>query len=152
MCFINTTIMGFELTDPVLWIILSCIFITVLAVILITVFAVKANRSKRAGKKAGKVKVKGGVRYSVDNTIQFGNAVNVSHSKGDFTVVKGKTYTARVGGALIPGQYTLLTTAHGENKFNIRIGRFLREYTHGDSIVLAEGETIVCTSHSVLLR
>jgi hypothetical protein len=63
------------------------------------------------------------------------------------------TYTARKNGPLLPGQYTVLSSSENEAKFNIRIGGgYVREYAHGGAIVLGENQTIVCTSHTVLLR
>jgi len=138
-------------TDWVFWVVAGCSMVTVTAVILMVVFAFRANK-KPGGKEAQKIKVADGVRYSVDKQIEIGKAVNVTHNAGDFALAKGRTYTARKGGGLMPGQYTLLTTAKGEDTFNIRLGGFVREYRHGDAIVIPDGGSITCTSHSVVLR
>ena len=150
----ESVFLGFDLTDWVFWVVLGSVAVALLAVILIIVFALRANK-KTAGKTAQKITIKDGVRYSEDKTIEVGKSVNVTHNQGDFALVKGKTYTARKGGKngdLLPGQYTVLTSARGEDKFNIRLGGFMREYTHGDAIIIPDGESISCTSHSVILR
>ena len=147
----QTTILG--LANHVFWIIVACAAVTVLAVVLIIIFALKANK-KSGGGKAPKIKVKNRVRYSKNGEyIEIGNNVNVTHNQGDIAIAKGKSYTAgKKRGDLLPGKYTVLTTAQGEDKFMIRLGKFAREYAHGDTIVIPEGETIIATSHSVLLR
>ena len=151
--FINSQIIP-GLEDYVFWIIVACGAVTVLAVVLIIVFAAKANKRKPGGRKAPKTKTVKRVRYShKDEYIEIGNSVNVTHNRGDIAIAKGKIYTARrKRGDILPGQYTVLTTAKAEDKFNIRLGGFMREYSHGDTIVIPEGETIICTSHSILLR
>ena len=140
--------------DWVFWVVAGCSVITAAAVIIMIVFAYRASR-KPGGKSAQTIKVKDGIRYSTDTLIETGNQINVTHNTGDFMLARGKTYVARQhgkNGDLLPGQYTLLTTSKGEQKFNIRLGGFVREYSHGDAIVIPDGESITCTSHSVVLR
>jgi len=148
--------MGFRLNDPVLWIIISAIALVVITIVLTAILVARANHRKPRGKRAAKVKVRGGVRYSKSNIIEDGAGIQVTHNQGDISLARGQTYTARKGGkkdnTLMPGKYTLLTSAKGEEKVNVRIGRLMREYTHGDGIVLPEGETITPTSHSIVLR
>jgi len=143
------------LPNHVFGIIIACIVVTLIAVLIIIVLAVRANKRKDRTKKAPKVVVRDGVRYSHKDTfIEVNGNVNVTHNRGDVAIAKGKLYTANRSrnSALLPGKYTILTTAQAEEKFNVRLGRYLREYTHGDTIVIPEGETIICTSHSLLLR
>ena len=152
----GSTILGLEPT--VFYIILACAIVTFIAVVLVVVFALKASKARHQRNNgnstyAPKVKVHKGVRYSaVDTAIAVDNEMQVTHVIGDFNIKKGETYTASRKGALLPGKYTVLSTAGSEEKFNIRIGRYLREYSHGDVIVLPDGETIVCPSHSLILR
>ena len=66
------------------------------------------------------------------------------------------TFTAEfnvVGeGKMLPGTYTVLASNEENTKFNLRIGGVVREYTHGQKIVLSKGETITAVSHIVILR
>ena len=140
--------------EPWFFWVIGCGAVAVIAVIIMIVVAIRANK-KSGGKTAQKTKTIKGVRYSEDNQIAVGNALNVTHNPGDFMLAKGQSYTARKGakkGELLPGQYTLLTTAKGEGKFNIRLGGLMREYAHGDAIIIPDGGTVTCTSHSVVLR
>ena len=52
----------------------------------------------------------------------------------------------------MPGKYTVLSSSDGADSFNIRAGGFVREYKHGDSIVIAEGDEVTAVSHTVVLR
>lgn len=102
---------------------------------------------------AGKVKVVDGVRYSESAGIEdsAGN-VSVTHNEGDVVLAAGKTYKAEKGGSLMPGKYTVLSAHGGADSFNIRTGGFVREYKHGDELVLADGDEITAVSHAVVLR
>ena len=51
-----------------------------------------------------------------------------------------------------PGKYTILSTQEGMPSVNIRIGHYVREYKHGSTIVLVEGEKITPVSSSIILR
>ena len=150
---LSNTIIGLEPT--VFYIILACAIVTIISVVLVVIFAIRASKSRqqRGSTYAPKVKVHKGVRYSAnDSAITNHGEMNITHVVGDFNIKKGQTYTANRKGLLLPGKYTVLSTAGSEEKFNIRIGRYLREYAHGDTIVLPDGETIVCPSHSIILR
>ena len=58
-----------------------------------------------------------------------------------------------VGGKkFMPGTYTVLATNETNTKFNLRIAGTVREYKHGEKIVLSEGDTITAVSHIVILR
>ena len=52
----------------------------------------------------------------------------------------------------MPGQYTVLAGADGAEAFNVRVGGFVREFRHGDTIVLADGDEITAVSHTIVLR
>lgn len=114
----------------------------------------RKNKKSEAGEAtAGKVKVVDGVRYSENANIEdsAGN-MSVTHNEGDVILAAGKTYKAEKGGALMPGKYTVLSAHGGVDTFNIRIGGFVREYKHGDELVIADGEEITAVSHTVVLR
>ena len=50
-----------------------------------------------------------------------------------------------------PGKYTVLSAYSNEETFNIRIGGFVKEYKHGQEIVLADGDEICPTSTTIIL-
>ena len=51
-----------------------------------------------------------------------------------------------------PGKWTVLSTADDVEKFNIRVGAYVKEYAHNQKIVLAEGEEVTAISCNVILR
>jgi len=146
------------LSPHVFWIILALSIVTLASVITIIVLAVRFSRSKKRisqnKKRAPKVKVIDSIRYSANEECieEADGSANVTHNSGDITLIQGKLYTARRNGNLLPGKYTMLTVSEGQEQFGVRIGRYMRTYKHGDTIVLAEGETIVCHSHPIMLR
>lgn len=99
------------------------------------------------------IKEKNGVRYTVGQEIynEDGEA-KISLSQKDVTLLQNKTLKVGKGLDVKPGKYTILTTNDDNTAFNVRIGGLVREYHHGDSIVLVEGDEITCVSHSLILR
>lgn len=138
------------MTTEQIVIIIESIVIFVLAVILIAI-AVKNNKKKKADKHA--VYIKDGVRYTYrDETETENGKVAVTHREGDIILEKGVTYVVGEKNGILPGKYTILSAQETTEKFNVRMGEFVREYKHDSGIVLAEGEKICPVSHSVILR
>ncbi len=114
----------------------------------------RAQKKKTAAgaRYAEEVVVKDGVRYSADASVERGGAVNVSHAEGDFVLAAGKTYRAEKDSDLLPGTYTALAANDAAHTFKLRVGGLVRNFSHGDTIVLKEGEEICAVSGSVILR
>ena len=101
---------------------------------------------------ADRVIVKDGVRYDLNNaTTGADGTAKVTFTEKDFTLSRGTAYRAQKGGKLLPGKYTVLSTS-GDTAVSIRLGGFVREYKHGEGIVIADGDEITAVSHTVLLR
>ncbi len=137
-------------------IIVSIVVIAVLVIAIVIAVVVTSRRNKKpknTGAVADQVKVVDGVRYSTSENISTASGdVKASHLEGDFVLERGKTFTAQKNGALMPGKYTVLSSIDGLENFNIRHNGFVREFSHGQSIILAEGEQITAVSHTVILR
>lgn len=134
--------------------ILSVVLLVVAAVLLafavaILVIAKKAKSApvQKEEEKEEKIKVVDGVRYAEEPSVK-----KVSHREGDFVLAVGKTAKAEKDGELLPGQYTVLAGADGAEAFNVRVGGFVREFHHGDTIVLADDDEITAVSHTIVLR
>lgn len=138
------------------------IVIIVLAVLLIVAaaaalvlwkkYAAQKRRSEESARFAEDVKVRGGVRYSEDAAVERDGAANISLKKGDILLPRGETRTAERGGEIMPGTYTVLATGENAAQFKLRVGGLVRTYSHGDTLVLAEGEEICAVSCAVILR
>ncbi len=113
----------------------------------------KVLKKMRSGEiKTDKVKVVDGVRYTKDGIVEKNGEINVSHQEGDVTLLRGEEYVVEKDGAVMPGKYTILTADGDTEVFNIRIGGFVREFTHNTPVVLAEGDKVCAVSHTVVLR
>ena len=125
------------------------IALAALVVILVIAFAILL---KKYGKlKFGGVKIKKGVRYTTDELPEKNNKTNITYNEKDIVLEVNKDYVVGEN-KFLPGTYTVLASNETYNKFNLRIGGVVREYTHGQKIVLSKGETITAVSHIVILR
>ena len=116
---------------------------------------VKKHKEKKESelKQAEGVVEKGGVRYTPDSEIVDNNGdVNISYVKKDVILQPRKAVTVDKKGVLKPGKYTVLSAYENEEAFNIRIGLYVKEYKHGQEIILAEGDEICPTSTTIILR
>ncbi|MBR2909350.1 MAG: hypothetical protein IKC11_03260 [Clostridia bacterium] len=129
--------------------------VIVLTATLTIVKMVRKNKAKKASeaKQAEGVVEKGNVRYTPDAEIVGDNGeLNVSYVKQDIILQPRKMVVVDKKGAIKPGKYTVLSAYENEDTFNIRIGLYVKEYKHGQEIVLAEGEEICPTSSTIILR
>ena len=127
------------------------IIIALAIVIGILLIAVSVLFAKYRKLKFGGIKIKKGVRYTTDEIIEKNNKTNVTYNEKDIVLEVNKDYVAD-GKKILPGTYTVLATNETYTKFNLRIGGVVREYKHGQKIVLSKGDTITAVSHIVILR
>lgn len=125
------------------------IALAVLVVILVIAFAVLLNKYGKL--KFGGVKIKKGVRYTTDEMPEKNNKTNVTYNEKDIILEVNKDYIVGEN-KFLPGTYTVLASNETYDKFNLRIGGVVREYKHGQKIVLSKGDTITAVSHIVILR
>ena len=132
--------------------------VVVFFVIMFIVGAIRLAKKRKteaeiASREVDDVTMKKGVRYTDDMTIvtQDGDT-NISFGKGDCVLKQNQTYVADRKGYVHPGKYTILATKEDEETFNVRIGIYVREYHHGQEIVLTEGEEITPVSTDIILR
>ena len=130
-----------------------------LILVLTVTITIKRMVKKRKDKKASELKQaenvveKGGVRYTPDaEIVDDGGNMNISYVKQDIILQPRKAVVVEKKGLVKPGKYTVLSAYENEPAFNIRIGLYVKEYTHGQEIVLAEGDEICPTSTSIILR
>lgn len=116
---------------------------------------VKKSKEKKASelKQAEGVVEKHGVRYTPDAEIVDDNGeMNISYVKQDVVLQPRKVVVVDRKGQVRPGKYTVLSAYENEETFNIRIGLYVKEYKHGQEIVLAEGDEVCPTSTTIILR
>ena len=129
--------------------------ILIITAIITIVKMVKNHKAKKVSesKEAEGVVVKNGVRYTRDAEIvdDEGNT-NISYVKEDIVLQPRKMVVVDKKGTVKPGKYTVLSAYENEDTFNIRIGLYVKEYKHGQEIILAEGDEICPTSTTIILR
>ena len=129
--------------------------IVILCIVLVCVKSAKRKkiREEQKTREVDGVVEKHGVRYSEDATIvdKEGNPT-VSLVQNDIVLQPRKMVTVSTHGPLKPGKWTVLSAYGNEETFNIRIGLYVKEYKHGQEIILAEGDEICPTSTTIILR
>ncbi len=133
-------------------VILALTIALIAAVVAIVCLAVLLKLNKKAEDTAKKVKVKDGVRYSESEKTVDGEESNITHLEGDIVLSANKTYKAKKDGKFLPGTYTVLAVSEKTDTFKLRLGGLVRDYKHGDTIVLGDGDEICAVSASVILR
>lgn len=133
---------------PMMYVYIGVPTLIVLAIIVVCV-AVKINKKKA---KLNLAETKD-ARYTYDlKTTDADGDAKVSFTKGDFVLNQGVTYQVGKGKDLKPGKYIVLTSDQETEKFNIRVGNYVREYSHNQEIILADNSEITSVSHTVILR
>ena len=122
--------------------------IAVVVLLLIVVALAVKNRQL----KFGGIKIKNGVRYTKDEMIEKNNEANVTYNEKDIILEINKEVVVGEDKRVLPGTYTVLATNEANTKFNLRVAGVVREYQHGQKIVLGKGDTITAVSHIVILR
>lgn len=134
-----------------------CLFalIVVIASVVTIVNMVKARkeRKEKNGREVNAVEEKNGVRYTPDATIvNKEGEMAVSFVQNDIILQPRKMVEVGKKSGIKPGKYTLLSAYGNETTFNVRIGQYVKEYKHGQEIVLVEGDEICPTSTTIILR
>ena len=55
-------------------------------------------------------------------------------------------------GQILPGKYTILSTDENRLDLNIKVGGYIRFYSHGSEIILEEGDTIMPIGVGIILK
>ena len=141
------------------WLMYSLYGVAGLILVLTTTVTIRRMVRRHKEKKASELKQaegvveKDGVRYTPDAEIVGDDGeMNISYVKKDVILQPRKVVVVDKKGAVKPGKYTVLSAYQNEETFNIRIGLYVKEYKHGQEIVLAEGDEICPTSSSIILR
>lgn len=131
----------------------SLVVILFIAYIVVKVKNAKLNRKMTSeDTEAADIQVSGGVRYTKESAVTDADGMNITHRKGDIILSRNKAYRVGKAGDILAGTYTLLSTGGNEVTFKLRISGLVKNYTHGDRIVLGEGDEITAVSSAVILR
>ncbi len=133
-------------------IIIAAIVIAIIVGIVTTIEKAKIREEEKS-REVGEVVEKHGVRYTPEATIvdQAGNE-NVTYIKGDIIIKPKKSLKVGKKEDIKPGKWTILAANDADTTFNVRVGLYVKEYKHGQEIILAEGDEICPTSTTIILR
>lgn len=142
--------------DIVQYVIGGLIIAAVLIAIIVSIVKVMKRakiREEEKSREVGDVVEKHGVRYTPEATIvdEFGNE-NVTYIKGDIIIKPKKSLLVGKNADIKPGKWTILSANDAETSFNVRIGLYVKEFKHGQEIILSEGDEICPTSTTIILR
>ena len=69
----------------------------------------------------------------------------------NLVLARNVVYNVGANGQIEEGKYVLRSAIEGETMFNVRYNGLVREVKDGAIIVLGEGDSIACVSHSMLI-
>ncbi len=69
----------------------------------------------------------------------------------DVVLARNVVYNVGENGQISVGKYVMRSAIEGETLFNVRYNGLVREVEDGTIIILGEGDSIACVSHSMLL-
>lgn len=135
-----------------------CIILGVLCLFIIIMFIFINNKYTKTLKgfrerEVDAIRAKKGVRYTIDQTVVDENGdINVSYGTSDIILKQNKTELVGKKQRVWAGKYTVLSTSDENETFNLRIGNYVKEYKHNQTIVLSDGQEITAVSCDVILR
>lgn len=128
-------------------------------VALLGVISLLAGRLIRSNTRKGKhIEEIKGVRYTTsDQTLKAPDEnenleAKISFNTRDILIPVKKEMVVGKNDDIKPGKYTILTTVEEKTTFNIRLGGYVRVYTHNSEIILAEGDKITPLNIGIILR
>ena len=87
-----------------------------------------------------------------DNKVQAVETKEVEEVKPMKVVIaQGDSIMVGSEGRIPCGEYTL-ESADGSETFNVRIGRYVRKYTNGSTVVLTENQKVTAVSTTVIIK
>lgn len=138
---------------------LAAAAVVLLLLIIIPIVVVKKKRKKAKQKQIEQQQndknliEKDNVRMTVTSEYRTEDGqAKISFNASDITVKQHEKVVASKLGPIKPGKYVVLSTSAGKDKMNIRKGAYIREFFHGEEMVLVEGEELTPTSSSIILR
>lgn len=140
-------------TDIIVLSVVALFFVLMVVIGAIRLAKKRKEEAEIASREVDEVTVKKGVRYTDDMTIVTKDGdTNISFGKHDCILKQNETYIASKKGYVHPGKYTILATKDDEETFNVRIGTYVKEYRHGQEVVLTDGEEVTPVSTDIILR
>ena len=133
------------------WSEIALICETTLLIVLLIYFLIHKFKKKNdvIADQNEEIEIVNGVRYK--KTADEQNQ-NLALKKGDQILKRGKYYQVGEGLDILAGTYTLLVADGDVTSVNIKIGGLVKEFKHGSTLILAEGDNLEPLSSNIVLR
>ena len=133
------------------WSEIALICETALLIVLLIYFLIHKFKKKNdvIADQNEEIEIVNGVRYK--KTADEQNQ-NLALKKGDQILKRGKYYQVGEGLDILAGTYTLLVADGDVTSVNIKIGGLVKEFKHGSTLILAEGDNLEPLSSNIVLR
>ena len=133
------------------WSEIALICETALLIVLLIYFLIHKFKKKNdvIADQNEEIEIVNGVRYK--KTADEQNQ-NLALKKGDQILKRGKHYQVGEGLDILAGTYTLLVADGDVTSANIKIGGLVKEFKHGSTLILAEGDNLEPLSSNIVLR
>lgn len=133
------------------WSEIALICETTLLIVLLIYFLIHKFKKKNdvIADQNEEIEIVNGVRYK--KTADEQNQ-NLALKKGDQILKRGKQYKVGEGLDILAGTYTLLVADGDVASVNIKIGGLVKEFKHGSTLILAEGDNLEPLSSNIVLR
>ena len=150
---VNNFLGALTTTDIIVLSVVALFFVLMVVIGAIRLSKKRKEEAEIASREVDDVTVKKGVRYTDDMTIVTKDGdTNISYGKHDCILKQNETYITSKKGYVHPGKYTILATKDDEETFNVRIGTYVKEYRHGQEVVLTDGQEVTPVSTDIILR
>ena len=133
------------------WSEIALICETTLLIVLLIYFLIHKFKNKNdvIADQNEEIEIVNGVRYK--KTADEQNQ-NLALKKGDQILKRGKQYKVGEGLDILAGTYTLLVADGDVTSVNIKISGLVKEFKHGSTLILAEGDNLEPLSSNIVLR
>lgn len=133
------------------WSEIALICETALLIVLLIYFLIHKFKKKNdvIADQNEEIEIVNGVRYK--KTADEQNQ-NLALKKGDQILKRGKYYQVGEGLDVLAGTYTLLVADGDVTSVNIKISGLVKEFKHGSTLILAEGDNLEPLSSNIVLR
>ncbi len=133
------------------WSEIALICETTLLIVLLIYFLIHKFKKKNdvIADQNEEIEIVNGVRYK--KTADEQNQ-NLALKKGDQILKRGKYYQVGEGLDVLAGTYTLLVADGDVTSVNIKISGLVKEFKHGSTLILAEGDNLEPLSSNIVLR
>lgn len=132
-----------DTTKVILWVVLVGAALGLITLMAHTALIARRSKNGKGGDANGETP-----SNDVAEDEQLIDAANVK----DLIMSRNVIYSAGADGNVREGKYILHSADGSEDKFNLRYNGLVKEYQDGDTVTLADGDTLSPVSGSVILN